>query len=73
MDLPKRVSLWSVEDVLEWLQEHFPAQMSMLYEAIVKHAISGTTHALNSARFLDPNVKGDDRYIDTMNIQFVNE
>ncbi|XP_073349441.1 sterile alpha motif domain-containing protein 12-like [Pagrus major] len=41
MDLSKRVSLWSVEDVLEWVQEQLPAHMSTLQMAIIKHAISG--------------------------------
>ncbi|KAM8726513.1 sterile alpha motif domain-containing protein 12-like [Sparus aurata] len=41
MDLSKRVSLWSVEDVLEWVQEQHPAHMNTLQMAIIKHAISG--------------------------------
>ncbi|XP_019959275.1 sterile alpha motif domain-containing protein 12-like [Paralichthys olivaceus] len=41
MDLSKRVSLWTVEDVLEWMQEQCPAHMNRLHKAIIKHAISG--------------------------------
>ncbi|GAA6214942.1 sterile alpha motif domain-containing protein 12-like [Lates japonicus] len=41
MDLSKRVSLWTVEEVLEWVQEQYPAHMSTLHKAIMKHAISG--------------------------------
>ncbi|XP_067428992.1 sterile alpha motif domain-containing protein 12-like isoform X1 [Thunnus thynnus] len=41
MDLSKRVSLWSVEEVLEWVQEQYPTQMGVLHKAIIKHAISG--------------------------------
>ncbi|XP_076612866.1 sterile alpha motif domain-containing protein 12-like [Chaetodon auriga] len=41
MGLSKRVSLWSVEEVLEWVQEQYPAHMSSLHKAIIKHAISG--------------------------------
>ncbi|KAM7395061.1 hypothetical protein PAMA_006693 [Pampus argenteus] len=41
MDLSKRVSLWSVEEVLEWMQEQYPTQIDMLHKAIVKHGISG--------------------------------
>ncbi|KAM4632683.1 sterile alpha motif domain-containing protein 12-like isoform 1-T2 [Polymixia lowei] len=41
MDLSKRVSFWSVEEVSDWIQEHYPARLSVLHAAIVKHAISG--------------------------------
>uniref|UniRef100_UPI0037E84590 sterile alpha motif domain-containing protein 12-like n=1 Tax=Semicossyphus pulcher TaxID=241346 RepID=UPI0037E84590 len=41
MGLSKRVSLWSVEEVLEWLEDQFPAHMGTLHKAIIKHAISG--------------------------------
>lgn len=57
MDLYKRVSLWSVEDVLEWVQEQHPALMNTLQMAIIKHAISGTTQALNSARFIRTSIR----------------
>lgn len=42
MDQSKRVSLWSVEDVLEWVQDQYPAHMNTFHKAIIKHAISGT-------------------------------
>lgn len=45
MGLSKRVSLWSVEEVLEWAQDQFPAHMGTLQKAIIKHAISGTSYA----------------------------
>lgn len=45
MDLSKRVSRWSLEDVLEWLQDQHPSQASTLQKAFIKHAISGTSHA----------------------------
>ncbi|XP_038582434.1 sterile alpha motif domain-containing protein 12-like [Micropterus salmoides] len=41
MGLSKRVSLWSVEEVLEWVQAQHPAHMGTLQKAIIKHAISG--------------------------------
>ncbi|XP_026173792.1 sterile alpha motif domain-containing protein 12-like [Mastacembelus armatus] len=41
MGLSKRVSSWSVEEVLEWMQKRYPAHMSTLQKAIIKHAISG--------------------------------
>ncbi|XP_035474034.1 sterile alpha motif domain-containing protein 12-like isoform X1 [Scophthalmus maximus] len=41
MGLSKRVSSWTVEDVLEWVQEQCPAHMDALYKAFIKHAISG--------------------------------
>lgn len=49
MDQSKRVSLWSVEDVLEWVQDQYPAHMNMLHKAIIKHAISGTRRARTRA------------------------
>ncbi|KAJ0026769.1 hypothetical protein NQD34_017769 [Periophthalmus magnuspinnatus] len=41
MVLSKLVSSWSVEDVLEWVQEQHPTQMATLHKAIIKHSISG--------------------------------
>ncbi|KAI3364103.1 hypothetical protein L3Q82_010929 [Scortum barcoo] len=41
MGLSKRVSLWSVEDVLQWVQDQLPDHMSTLQKAIIKHDISG--------------------------------
>ncbi|XP_068564581.1 sterile alpha motif domain-containing protein 12-like [Cebidichthys violaceus] len=41
MGLSKRVSMWSVEDVLEWVQDQHPTHMGTLQKAIIKHAISG--------------------------------
>lgn len=41
MVLPSHVSSWSVEDVLEWVQEQHPTQMATLHKAIIKHGISG--------------------------------
>ncbi|XP_033932489.1 sterile alpha motif domain-containing protein 12-like [Pseudochaenichthys georgianus] len=41
MGLSKRVSSWSVEEVLEWMQGYHPAKMDTLQKAILKHAISG--------------------------------
>ncbi|XP_068610179.1 sterile alpha motif domain-containing protein 12-like [Brachionichthys hirsutus] len=41
MDLRKRVSLWSVEEVLGWLQDQYPDHMNMLQKGVIKHAISG--------------------------------
>ncbi|XP_054617796.1 sterile alpha motif domain-containing protein 12-like [Dunckerocampus dactyliophorus] len=38
---PKRVSSWSVREVLEWLQERYPSQVGALQKAVMKHAISG--------------------------------
>ncbi|TNN63025.1 Sterile alpha motif domain-containing protein 12 [Liparis tanakae] len=37
----KRVSMWSVEDVLEWVQDQHPGHMGAFHDAITKHAISG--------------------------------
>lgn len=45
MDLSKRVSRWSLEDVLEWLQDQHPGQARALQKVFIKHAISGTSHA----------------------------
>lgn len=45
MDLSKRVSRWSLEDVLEWVQDQHPSHASTLQKAFIKHAISGTSHA----------------------------
>lgn len=41
MDLSKRVSQWSVAEVLDWLQCQCPAYMSTLQKAIIKHDIAG--------------------------------
>ncbi|XP_056873363.1 sterile alpha motif domain-containing protein 10-like isoform X2 [Takifugu flavidus] len=41
MDSSKRVSMWSVQDVLEWLQDQHPSHVSTLQRAFIKHAISG--------------------------------
>ncbi|XP_040017193.1 sterile alpha motif domain-containing protein 12 [Gasterosteus aculeatus] len=41
MVLSKRVSLWSVEEVLEWVQDQHPNHLGTLHKAIIKHAISG--------------------------------
>ncbi|XP_068198902.1 sterile alpha motif domain-containing protein 12-like [Antennarius striatus] len=41
MDMQKRVSLWSVEEVLGWLQDQYPEHMNTLQKAVIKHAISG--------------------------------
>lgn len=41
MDLSKQASSWSVEEVLEWVQEQYPAYLNLLHKAIIKHAISG--------------------------------
>ncbi|XP_034383477.1 sterile alpha motif domain-containing protein 12-like [Cyclopterus lumpus] len=41
MVLSKRVSMWSVEEVLEWLQDQHPTHMGAFHEAIIRHAISG--------------------------------
>ncbi|XP_075940467.1 sterile alpha motif domain-containing protein 12-like [Anarhichas minor] len=41
MGLSKRVSSWSVEEVLEWVQDQHPTHMGTLQKAIIKHAISG--------------------------------
>jgi len=34
--------MWSVEEVLEWVQDQHPTHMGAFHEAIMKHAISGT-------------------------------
>ncbi|KAM6906096.1 sterile alpha motif domain-containing protein 12-like [Lycodopsis pacificus] len=41
MGLSKRVSSWSVEEVLEWVQDQHPTHTGTLQKAIIKHAISG--------------------------------
>ncbi|XP_028253880.1 sterile alpha motif domain-containing protein 12-like [Parambassis ranga] len=41
MGLSKRASSWSVEEVLEWVQEQHPNHMNLLHKAIIKHAVSG--------------------------------
>lgn len=41
MGLSKRVSSWSVGEVLEWLQERYPGHASSLQKGVIKHAISG--------------------------------
>lgn len=41
MDVSKQASSWSVEEVLDWVQEQYPAYMNHLHKAIIKHAISG--------------------------------
>ncbi|KAG7222621.1 hypothetical protein INR49_016127 [Caranx melampygus] len=41
MGLSKRVSSWTVEEVLDWMQEQYPDQMGTLHKAIMKHDISG--------------------------------
>ena len=41
MDFQKRVSDWSVEEVLEWVEQQFPGQQSALQTAFLQHAVSG--------------------------------
>ncbi|XP_061560695.1 sterile alpha motif domain-containing protein 12-like isoform X1 [Phycodurus eques] len=41
MEASKRVSSWSVQDVLEWIQKCYPSLVGVLQKAIMKHAISG--------------------------------
>lgn len=41
MDQPRRVSQWSVVEVLDWLQCQCPAYMNVLQKAIIKHDIAG--------------------------------
>lgn len=41
MDQSKRVSQWSVGEVLDWLQCQCPAYMDILQKAIIKHDIAG--------------------------------
>ncbi|KAM9704620.1 sterile alpha motif domain-containing protein 12-like [Menidia menidia] len=41
MSVSKRASTWTVEEVLDWLQEQHPEQMSTLHKAVLKHDISG--------------------------------
>lgn len=47
MGLSKGASSWSVEEVLEWMQEQYPTQMTPLHKAVIQHEITGTTCALN--------------------------
>lgn len=51
MDLPKRVSQWSVAEVLDWLQCQCPAHMSTLQKGIIKHDIAGRSRAPPSLHF----------------------
>uniref|UniRef100_A0A8C6KJW2 SAM domain-containing protein n=1 Tax=Nothobranchius furzeri TaxID=105023 RepID=A0A8C6KJW2_NOTFU len=39
--LSKRTSSWSVEEVLEWIQEQHPMHMNTLHKSIIKHDIAG--------------------------------
>ncbi|KAM4522015.1 sterile alpha motif domain-containing protein 12-like [Odontesthes bonariensis] len=41
MDSSERASKWSVEEVLEWVQERLPEHMDTLHKGIIKHDISG--------------------------------
>ncbi|CAL9691727.1 unnamed protein product [Knipowitschia caucasica] len=41
MVLSHMVSSWSVEEVLEWVQEQHPGLMVPLQKAIIKHCICG--------------------------------
>ncbi|XP_070404876.1 sterile alpha motif domain-containing protein 12 isoform X1 [Nothobranchius furzeri] len=41
MSLSKRTSSWSVEEVLEWIQEQHPMHMNTLHKSIIKHDIAG--------------------------------
>ncbi|KAL0967429.1 hypothetical protein UPYG_G00252130 [Umbra pygmaea] len=41
MSLHKRVSLWTVEDVLNWIKVQYPYQQNTLQPAIIKHDICG--------------------------------
>lgn len=51
MGLSKRVSSWTVQEVLEWMKEQYPDQMGTLHKAIMKHDISGATHVFGSTCF----------------------
>ena len=42
MESSKRVSDWSVDEVLEWVEQQFPGQQSTLQTAFLQHAVSGT-------------------------------
>uniref|UniRef100_A0A6Q2XEZ4 SAM domain-containing protein n=2 Tax=Esox lucius TaxID=8010 RepID=A0A6Q2XEZ4_ESOLU len=41
MSHPKRVSLWTMGDVVDWVKEQYPDQKNALQQAIIKHDISG--------------------------------
>ncbi|XP_031581863.1 sterile alpha motif domain-containing protein 12-like [Oreochromis aureus] len=41
MGLSKGPSSWSVEEVLEWIQEQYPTTMTLLHKAVIKHDITG--------------------------------
>ncbi|CAL8316754.1 unnamed protein product [Boreogadus saida] len=41
MESSKRVSDWSVDEVLEWVEQQFPGQQSTLQTAFLQHAVSG--------------------------------
>lgn len=41
MEASKRVSSWSVQDVLEWIEKCYPSLVGVLHKAVMKHAISG--------------------------------
>lgn len=41
MSQPQQPSSWSVEEVLEWIQEHHLELFETLYKGIIKHDISG--------------------------------
>ncbi|CAL8317603.1 unnamed protein product [Merluccius merluccius] len=41
MGLSRRVSVWSVEEVSEWVQQQYPGQQSTLQTAILQHEVSG--------------------------------
>uniref|UniRef100_A0A668VAS5 SAM domain-containing protein n=1 Tax=Oreochromis aureus TaxID=47969 RepID=A0A668VAS5_OREAU len=38
---PVGPSSWSVEEVLEWIQEQYPTTMTLLHKAVIKHDITG--------------------------------
>ncbi|KAJ3606464.1 hypothetical protein NHX12_025985 [Muraenolepis orangiensis] len=41
MGLSRRVSVWSVEEVSEWVRQQYPGRQSRLQTAILQHAVSG--------------------------------
>ncbi|XP_035986131.1 sterile alpha motif domain-containing protein 12-like isoform X1 [Fundulus heteroclitus] len=41
MSQSQQTSSWSVEEVLEWIQEQHPEHIESLYKGIMKHDISG--------------------------------
>ncbi|KAG7265166.1 hypothetical protein CRUP_014312 [Coryphaenoides rupestris] len=54
MDLSKRVSVWSVEEVSEWVQQQqYSGQQSMLQTAILQHAVSGRALLRMTAHHLE--------------------